>query len=819
MASNTRFEDILKNRGSKKPLSSDIDKPSLPVKGGRESIPDGALNLSVFLSEMQNVTPDFNIDFLKGLEKLSIFNSDFSYAVENIVTLGNTPYKISFDDQVPEEQVKEMQLRLVENSKKWYAYSGGISSFINDALAQTAINGCLSAEVVPNLDLTGVEEIVKVSPKTIRFKLDAETKKYKAVQIQGLIGAGRDYVELNPLTYHYIALRRIGDKPYAIPPFISALEQISIERDITGNLASTIKNVGALGFLEVLVNAPAVKPNENEEEYYNRTKRYLDMVTPEIDKGLARGYSVGFKDKHEFKMHNTSVNVSGAKDLIEINDIKKMSGFKQDPLMFGRNFSTTETLGRVILAKMTTQVVNYQQIVASFLETAFLMDLQLAGYSVKRVFVEFEKPLIGDRGKEEEARAKQIDNLSKLYNQGIIDQNQFASEAGYEKPANPEPLFKFPNPADEGNTEEDEDSSKNPPKKGKKEDDTEPTKTDPDKESSETIKNVKSIAQLEVELGGMLPEFPYETESCCGGSHQEQYNNQNQEPYSIGWWSNLYSEAVRKLYAKSVKKMTGKIVKNLSNLTIAATEEQITDNIVSTLYREWGITFNTPMRGIVKNFVQRAYTYFRKDKSIFGNADIKIPNGAFNTIDFRSLDYYKNSDSVYLGKFITDEQTKAKITQFIKDKYLTRERWIGRDAEGIEEFKKEFGEVLQGQDWKIQQIINTTVSNMRNTAAVNYFDEAGVVKFEIRGVNDRLQCKFCSNMQGKVFSVKKGLDIIKDTIDTDVQSVGFVNPFLNSKFKNPDEIENLTGEDLQGLGINTPAYHPNCRDRIVPLLD
>lgn len=826
MASNTRFEDIIKNRGSNKPLSSDIDKPALPVKGGRQTIPEGVMGLSVFLSEMQNVNADFNIELLKGLEHLSIFNSDFSYAVENIVTLGNTPYKVSFDDDVPENQQKEMQMRIIQASKTWYNFSGGITAFINDALSQTAINGCLSAEVVPNADLTGVEELVKVSPKSIRFKIDPETKKYRPIQVTGMLGGGTtNYIELNPITYKYIALRRVGDKPYAIPPFISSLEQIGIERNITSNFASTIKNVGALGFLEVLVNAPSVKPNETEEEYFTRTKRYLEMVTPEVDKGLARGYSVGFKDKHEFKMHNTNVNVQGAKDLIEINDVKKMSGFKQDPLMFGRNFSTTETLGRVILAKMTTQVVNYQQIVASFLETAFLLDLQLAGYSVKRVFVEFDKPMIGDRGKEEEARAKQLDNLSKLYNQGIIDQNQFAAEAGYEKPAHPEPLYQPPTTQNEENNEDDEADTpkdKNKPKKGKKKDDEEPTRTDPDNEqNTETTENSLSISEMEVELGAMLPEFPYEEHQCCGGhQHTENFADPNNlDPYSIEWWSSQYSNNVRKLYGKAVSKIIRNIGKNLQNLTAAATEQQITDNIMHTLYRDWGTTFNAPMRKMVRSYIQKAYTYFRKDKSIFeGWADKDIPSTAFNTIDFRSIEYYKSSDMVYLGKFITDDQTKAKITQFIKDKYLTREYWLSSE-EGLEEFKKEFGDILQGQDWKIHQIINTTMSNMRNTAAVNYFDEAGVTRFEIRGVNDRLQCGYCKAMQGKVFSVKKGMRLIKDTLDTDVESVGVVHPFINSKFKKPEEIENLTGEDLQNFGINTPAFHPNCRDRVVPLLD
>lgn len=832
MASNTTFLEIMQNRGANAPLPQlkakveETNSPSLPVKGGRQTIPEGLVNMASFFADMQMTSPDFNVELLSGLERLAVYNSDFSYAVDNIVNLGNTPFKISFDDSVPEELENEMQAMLTERMDNWYAFSGGVNSLINDLLAQAAITGAVSGEIVPNISLDGVDEVVKVSAKTIRFKLDPVTKKYRPVQLQNLGNStGINYVELNPATYHYIASRRIGDKPYAVPPFLSALEQISVEKDITKNFASIVKNIGVLGFLEVLVNAPSVKAGEDEKAYFLRTQEYLNAVIPEIEKGMSRGFSIGFKDKHEFKMQNTNVNVQGAKDLIEINDVKKMAGFKQDPLMFGRNFNTTETLGRVILAKMVTSVSNYQQLVASFLAKAALMELQLAGYPVAKIFWEFDKPLVGDKSKDEEARGKQIANLKSLYQQGIIDQKQFAAEAGYEKPALEEPIPIVPIGG------EDPEGADTGDKKAKKPKDTaDPTgskKTDPDKEK-ETTKNSLDfeITQMEDGLGVMLPEFQYESGCTCSDpNHQHQslnFSAGGYEKYSIEWWASAYNEAVTALYRKSVNKIVGKIANGLETLTEAATEQQITDLMLHTMYQEWGIIFTPSMKRLVNSFVGRAYSYFRKDQSIFDGVKGKIgdavPHGAFNTIDFRALDYFKSSDSVYLGKFITDEDTKRKITQYVKDNYLSRDKWIGRNPEDLKDFKDTFAGVLNEQDWKIAQVINTTVTKMRNTSAVNYFDEAGVEKFEINGVNDRLQCGFCKQMQGKVFSVTKGIELIKDMLDTDPESVGVVNPFVSSKFKKPEEIANLTGEELQASGINTPPFHPSCRDKATPVL-
>jgi hypothetical protein len=68
-----------------------------------------------------------------------------------------------------------------------------------------------------------------------------------------------------------------------------------------------------------------------------------------------------------------------------MNTEHKMAGLKQDPLMLGRNFSTTETIGRVILTKLSAQVANYQATTAAFLEELFLLDINLQGWKVNRM--------------------------------------------------------------------------------------------------------------------------------------------------------------------------------------------------------------------------------------------------------------------------------------------------------------------------------------------------------------------------------------------------------------------------------------------------
>lgn len=793
------FRDIGDRKRLKAASNSSPDVSA--VKGGRVSVADSTGTIGGLLRELSTIEPDFNIEILKALNYLAKYHGDFSYAVDNIKQLGNTKYNIYFDDTVSTDLQKEMLLRIKTKSKDWYAYSGGINSMIGDLLAQIAINGALSAECVIMQDLKGVKKSIMLNPSKVRFKYDVEADEYAPYQLvsnslgyKGTLVDG-NLIGLNTLTYKYIALGRFDEKPYGLPPFMSALENIAIGKDMQDNLKHVVKKLGTLGFLEVLLNAPKAKANESDDDYYRRTQKYLDQVIPEIDKGLAKGYVAGFKDVHEFNMHNTATNVTGTKDLVEINDTKMMSGLKQDPLMFGRNFSTTETLGRVILAKMGTQVGSYQKIIASYLETMFLLDLQLSGYPIQTLDVEFDPPMIGDKQRDEETRAKTLANLDTLLGKGIIDINQYAVEAGYEKPADPEkhkinPFSPDPDKDPEEDLEDDPVGD---------EDVTDP-KT--------TAVNNKFMANLSK---GVTRLFDYGSTECCGTVSFDKIDD------DLAFFIKNYYTATADQYGKAINKASKKIANELAKLDGMATEQEVLDSVMYYLYKDWDGTFKKPQAKIIGKFVTAAYEFFRKDKVIFGDAG-KIPKALMDVVDFRAIEYFKKSDDLYLGKFITDPDTRKKMTQFIKDQYLAGDLPIGNNKESIDIFRESFGKLMFGEEWKIQRIINTTTSKLRSTAAVKYMEQAMVTQYEVRGVNDRLQCAYCSNLQGKTFSVDKAVRHVEQYTISDPAYVPLDSPFVNSVFKNPDDLLSMTGDELQARGLHITPFHANCRDTLVAIL-
>lgn len=410
-------------------------KSEMPATGGRSSQPIVGNFLQVLIDEANDIGADFPLEMLKVCTHLAKYNGDVSYAVDNIVQLGNTPFAVTFDDGVSQKQAIKLNKFLNVATKK--IYPGGINSLINDLYAQMAITGALSAEKIPNLAITEIAQVAIVPPITIRHKYNFTTYKYEQYQVSNgfaksvsntLIGR----VKLNPVTYTYLALRRFDDNPTAIPPFIAAFEGIVIEKDMLDNMRCIVKKLGLFGFLTVLNTAPTRKQGETDEVYWGRCQAYLTKLSPEIQKGFANGIVSGFKGSQEFKLEGSGANLQGAREMFNLISEIKMAGLKQDPLMLGRNFNVAETMARVIMAKLTTQVGNYQRIVATFMEDLFRMMLVLAGFTVNDVTVEFEQPMIGDKYRDEQAYELKIKNRLSLRDAGIIGQDHVAQELNYE---------------------------------------------------------------------------------------------------------------------------------------------------------------------------------------------------------------------------------------------------------------------------------------------------------------------------------------------------------------------------------------------------
>lgn len=783
------------------------EQVALPVNGGRETVPEGFGDIHSLFEDMAVATPEFELKLITVLQHLAKYNADLSYALDNIVQLGNTPYTVSFDETVSETTAKEIKKYLETRKKDWYAYSGGLNSLINDLLVQACIGGAVSAEMVPELDLSRIKKVVLVNIPTIRFTYDKQTDNYTPSQQQSVLGMNNGLKPLNTITYKYIAMRRFTESPYAIPPFLSALDSLAIEKDMMINFKHITKQLGVFGFLQVLMKAPAKRtigtvdnPNpESDAEYQARCRQFLRDQVPEMVKALNSGYVMGFQDTHEFDMKGNLSNPEGAIKLFNMNTEHKMAGLKQDPLMLGRNFSTTETIGRVILTKLSAQVANYQATIAAFLEELFLLDINLQGWKVNSVIVEFAKPMLNDQLKEEQAYAAKIANADALYASGVITQTQKAQMLGFDTPAEEAPVSMpdgspFPDVA------------------------TDSTRTDPaNTTSSNSFITSEDLEAVEFEISANTPVLDYGLECTCNECKTLSYKFDFNDP-KVQKFFDKYRKDTNENYSKAIDKQVTKIAKELVKLNKGATEQEVTDAILFHLYKDWKAVFSAPQRTIITKWVSLSYKSFRLDKSILAGYTGTVPETTFNFTDLRTIEYFKNSDDLYLGKFVTDPDTRKRMTVWIKDNYVEGNIPLGGDKESVKDFKANFGNLLLGEEWKIDRIIATTTNKLRNYAAIGSMSEAEVETYIIRGVNDRLQCAWCKEMQGKKFSVSKAQSQVDDFVKSDPSQLPLNNQMLNKVFKGDEGVKKLkesSNDELMNLGVALPSFHMNCRDVVV----
>lgn len=760
----------------------------LPVKSERTSLPNHASLLSIF-QNMQIANPKFQMELIDVLEYFAMYHPEISKAVQNI-QMANTSHIIKFPESVGENESKKMMEYLMDNRDSWMPYVGGIDGLCDALFTQLAITGCSSYEKIPSNDLKGMRRVYMVSPKNIYFKYNDGENGFVPVQQvpsdSSYVGPKlmQQYVELNLVQYNYIALNIIGESPYGVPPFLAALDSIKIQNNQQDNIAKLVEKLGVLGFLKVLLEEPKISQGESPSAFNARAKNTLNENIDQVKKGLNTGFMIGY-NRQEIEMQNVSVNTAGAKELIEMNDIRLISGLKMDPSLMGRNNTTTETFARVILAIMTNQLETYQKRVGSGLCDIYSFALRMNGYGNHALKVEFEPVMMGDKSRAAEAEAKSIENAYVKYDLGLITYQQLAQQLKVDSPA----MAESPYPP---GTNRQKLGSKEGIEDGNKDDATNPKSTEANKGSY-------------MRLHRGIVEFEYDIN--YSGMSKMSFNRAEMTEEEIQLWKGYYA-AIDRHFVKAINGTVNGVVSGLKKLREGASINEVVNMINLRMFTEWDGRFNRQIQDDIKKWVEETYYHFRLSVRPFAGAS--APDAALSLTDARVMDFFVKSDSVYLGKFMTDGDTNKRVTKWITDQYIKNAIPIGSDSVGINLFKKEFGELIHLQNWKIRRILDTTFSHLRNTGAVSYMHQAEVHEFSILSTLSNTTCPYCRALNGKIFKVETAYSKLETLMEGGYQSLPSISPFITSLGLKAADVGKLTGVELENKGIGQPPFHGHC---------
>lgn len=788
----------------------------IPVAGARSSVPT---HLATFApGKLQEIPNNFSVEYLSTLENLAAYDEYISYAVDNVVQLANTEHDIEFPDNISDSEKKKMLKIIRKNEENWYENSGGIGSLKADLLVQIVINGVLSAEFIPDKKLEKILKVVRVAPKHIVFVYDAINDIYTPYQKGSSVISQNNTgkIKLNTKTYKYIALRRMFETPYGMPPFISAIDALCTQKDMDKSFKNIMSKLGMLGFLSAEVVPPDQDRGESDTDYWERSIKYLsDVVYPQVEQNLSKGFVAGFKDKHEFKLVGNNMNVAGAEGLARLIKSRVFAGVKQDPNMLGSNEATTETFGRVVLAKMISQTTDYQRVVDRFFESLYMLELRLHGFAPDYINVISKKPLVGDQVKEQTAEKIKIENTIAKRNAGIISQETAAQELDYDKAAAPGSIS--------------ENSEPKTPAPGAD------AKTDPTGGDVKTTEN-KAFFNSLIKKYSKYELFPYDaiTNGCYHSTELNFVSVSDFKDKKMKKYINKYFTEIYGQHKDATKKLSKSIANDLLKLDANIDVNDLQNIVYLKLVTGWKNEFINPIKKIVKNNIPAMYNDFRKETIVFGDnvkvsSNVKsfqksensfetiIPEGVLDLDDFRTMTYLQNSDNLYLGKYITDPDVKAKVNAYINENYINGYLPIGNNKAALTKFQNEFAKDLDLLGWKIRRIIDTTVNKTRNYAHIQYLDQAAITKYEIMEINDQLTCDYCAHMDGKTFDVSVTKKKIKKEAKNGPGDVSTISPFITTQ--KIGDVQKMNASQLQSAGFNCPPYHPHCRGTFVANFD
>lgn len=379
-------------------------------------------------------------EVLDYVELLSTFNPDYSQAVDNIRTLANSGHEL-FVDAKGKRAPANLKGRLEEKARTIQKSHGGIDGLIDKLLDQAATYGAMSGEWILNEDLDDVVEFVDINPKTIRYFWDKDKGRYcpyqkvtgdqaREAEKRGQKVLNLAYVELNEETFQYYAFDAAPGSPYGTPPFLAALANIAIQRDMVNNMAQIVRKIGLLGIMDLVIAQLPKHPGEDDDEYEIRANQYLDDYV-EVLEDMLRDGGIAHFDDVELGVTAVAGNAAGATNVFKQNEELVFSGLKSMPSVQGRSYSTTETYAGVAYDIIIRNTYKYQKAVKRVIEAGYWLMATAWGETPDSIRITFNSNKSLHRLQDAQAEEKEIMNALWLWVLGILDQLTFAQKLGY----------------------------------------------------------------------------------------------------------------------------------------------------------------------------------------------------------------------------------------------------------------------------------------------------------------------------------------------------------------------------------------------------
>ena len=772
----------------KKSRQDSVSIDVLP-EGGRSSVETGAFlsGLNSLSAHYDFINPAVPFEVLKHITLVTAVNPDLSQVVSNTQNMVNTGHKIVIQD--PSSSVIDRSMDLInEAAYEIYKHSAGVDGLFNHYANQGTRHGGISSEDVLLQNFRGVKKVVTVPMDTIRFRyIDDEYMPYQQTEFSG--SSLLNLVPLNPVTYSYYSLQTIDKSPYALPPLLSALEPLILQKDAFKNLRYALKKLGLLGLNIVKVKPLQRNAGESDDDYALRNQEHLKKVAESINKNFSEGLLV-VPDGWEWGHHALTSDYRGVKEIVQLIEEQVFSGSKTHSALHGRPYSTTETYSTVIYNMYIQMASNLRRLIKRRQEKTYRLHLELNALFPEELSLQFNKDFRLNPNVEALASRYDIMTVWDKVSKGMISPDEGAQELGYGDWYDVELLYR------------------------------QITQDSPEAVSMKRGKVEKTFAwnsqkqryvlqRNQIDLDRFKVSMKEDDKKVAEAAEKKM--RQLIEGYlreTLPYWDQLGEDVVEWTLEY--------VQENIEEISTEGGPEKLLEKIKGYIgghesYKN--IKNDSWFRETSKTIIIDAGKYFKiDDLTVFGGTkpDVEFQ---FGMGDMKACELFEKLDNYYFSGYLDNQDFGSQIKEYVTKLFERGEVEFSQFTDDAKkEFKRLFGRALKGDiEAQMKRIVNSSLTRLRTYGYLSQLKDADFKFAEIVAVLDMSTCEICRKLHGKRIPVGKAFDVydsLMNWLDTDdmEEAAAFIE---NTNISLGEAGEDIT--DLLAKGKGIPPFHVLCK--------
>jgi len=274
-------------------------------------------------------------------------------------------------------------------------------------------------------------------------------------------------------------------------------------------------------------------------------------------------------------------------------------------------------------------------------------------------------------------------------------------------------------------------------------------------------------------------------------------------------WFNRYNGDILQLDAKAIGGVTNEVKAQLVGL-LGLSEEAFAEEvykIVEEIHPEQLKALK--LQSHVERNILLIYNYYRFRDSLIG----KRIRRSYTLPDKRAISFLESLDDFYVSKHVQNKNTRKRMLNFLKTEHLE-----GRTA-NADKFAKAFSRELKGvSKANINNIVDTSVSRLRNWGHIRQLSEHNMKVAEVSEIIDKVTCPICREMDGKTFRVGVADSKIRELSGLSAEEYqqqvydGAPGSWKEDpvQYAKDHSVEEFIADNMVG-----PPWHSYCRGRLI----